>query len=93
MTTHKEVQYLEVDERLYKVVETEEFYKAFALTKEGTLKEVPPSRILAVGYPISRGDFCTEARDLRVASGRSSGKACSRGVPKRGGPSRTMYSL
>lgn len=67
--------FLEVDSNLFKVVETEKERKAFALRDDGSLKEVGPGYVMAVGTPILKSEFVdTQEALLSVSDKKSSPK-------------------
>lgn len=52
--------FCEVDDNLYKIVETDAAYEVFVLQDDGSLKAINPGRILAEGKPISKEEFLSE---------------------------------
>lgn len=65
MTKNLKERFCEVDDHLYKIVETDTSYRSFVLNDSGDLEEVNPGRVLAVGIPVSEGDFLKARTPLR----------------------------
>ena len=65
MLENDNISYYEVDDILYKVVETENGYDAYVLCKGAQLKSVNAGRIMAVGIPVTEQRFNDAVRLLK----------------------------
>ena len=64
-TKHLRQYFCEVDDNLYKIVETDTDYEAFVLKNDGSLKAINPGRILAEGKPIPKEEFLREQTAMK----------------------------
>jgi len=71
--------YFEIDDSMYLVRETDEDGEAFVLTDRGMLRGVSSGYVMAMGTPISKKEFYTEAKKLRSKAQAKSETNCTSG--------------